>query len=114
MSLHQKFREFWRTESWLREQSAQWAAHHYSGESREVAARVIFCLLDSLAEDPKNLSPASGLYTDIDLDDFNDVFLLDAVAEELGVAIPEHDIETILTLGQLIAYIHERLPKGAA
>ena len=47
----ERFREFWRTASWMREQSESWAARHYPAETRDVAARVMFCLMEELAED---------------------------------------------------------------
>jgi acyl carrier protein len=109
MSLYQQSRAFWRTDSWCREQSATWAARHYSGEICHVAARVMFCLMDSLGEDPEHLSPASAFFTDIDLDDFNDVLLVEAVEEEFKISIPDQDAEAFLSLGQLIEYINKQL-----
>jgi len=69
----------------------------------------MLCLMDSLGEDPEPLSPASAFYTDIDLADFNDVHLLEAVEEEFKISIPEQDADGLLSLGQLIEYIHRRL-----
>lgn len=114
MALYEQFRAFWRTASWMSEQSASWAARHYSAKTQDVAARVMFRLMGQLAEDPNRLSPASAFYNDIDLHDLADVELTIAVEEEFAISIPEQDAVGILTIGELIEYVQRRLQDDAA
>jgi acyl carrier protein len=108
MALYQKFREFWRTVGWLREQSALWAERHYPAEMRHAATGVMFCLLFILAEDSNQLTPSSVFHEEIKMPDLLDVELMMAIEQEFALSIPQRDGIAIRTIGELIDYVHKR------
>jgi len=108
MALYEKFREFWRTENWMREQSALWAERHYPAEIRHSATGVMFCLMSNLAEDPDQLTPSSVFHEEIKMPELLDVELTMAIEEEFAISIPEQDAIAIRTVGEVIDYVQKR------
>ena len=55
-----------------------------------------------------NLDPSEDLREELDLDSMDFLNLLDSIAKETGVNVPESDYSRVNSLQSLTAYIEER------
>jgi acyl carrier protein len=69
-------------------------------------------MLKEIAPDtePAALQDGDSLRDVLGIDSFDALRFIVAVDEELGVDIPEKDYSHTATLGQLLAYLKEKLP----
>lgn len=69
--------------------------------------RAILCSQFDVEED--TISLATNITDDLGADSLDAVDMLMSLEDEFDVEIPDEEIETIRTVGDLVAYIEERL-----
>ena len=60
--------------------------------------------------DPSDLREDADLRDELDIDSMDFLNILVAVAERLGVEVPERDYDQVRTLQGLVGYIEQRRP----
>lgn len=99
----------------LREQADLWAARHYPGAHRAVAATTARIIVEQQSVGLGQLSPTTRFIQDLQMHDpLEGVDLVLAVEEEFGIKIPADRAEAMETLGDLIVYLHESVETHAA
>jgi acyl carrier protein len=81
----------------------------------QVAARLTEALAKELKRDPASIQASHKLREDLGLNSLDAIELMFKVEEEFDLAIPDADLQKLVTVGDLITYIDGRLhePKGA-
>ncbi len=78
-------------------------------ERSEVAERLGGVLVSELGLDAEKISDDARFEEDLDVDSLGVVELLMALEDEFDVKIPDEDAESIMTVGQAVDLVHEKL-----
>ncbi len=70
-----------------------------------VAEKVIKILNEQLDIDPEEITMESDIGEDLGADSLDVVDLIMTIEDEFGIEVPDEDIETIKTVGELVSYI---------
>jgi acyl carrier protein len=71
--------------------------------------KVIDIIADKLAVAPGQVRPEANITTDLGADSLDYVELLLEFERVFGITIPEEEAEQIKTVGQVVAYLEEKL-----
>ena len=75
----------------------------------EVFDRIREYLADQLDVDPDKITPDSDIVEDFGADSLDVVDMITTLSDEFGVDIPDEEIETFHTVGDVVNYLEERL-----
>ncbi len=75
----------------------------------EVFERIREYLADQLDVDPDKISPDSDIVNDFGADSLDVIDMITTLSDEFGIDIPDEDIETFHTVGDVAAYVEERI-----
>ncbi len=75
----------------------------------EVAEKVIKVVAEQLGVREEEVKPESSFVNDLGADSLDTVELVMALEDEFGMEIPDEDAEKIVTVGDAIKYIEEKL-----
>jgi acyl carrier protein len=78
-----------------------------------VQARVAAIVGDQLGVDAEKLTPESSLLHDLGADSLDVVELIMALEEEFGLKVPDHDVENIRSVGDMVTYLAARVEARA-
>ncbi len=90
--------------------AAGWAESRFPLELRPVAAFVADLLRDQLGVGFAQLEPQTRFIEDLDMTDLEPAEVVMALEEELGIKIPDDDVQHIYTISELVHYLANRLP----
>ena len=85
-----------------------------SHESRGVRDRVCAVLADVLGLDASTLQERVDIREDLVPDSLDQLSMFMALEDEFGATMPEEDTERLRTLGDVVAYIEERVQASGA
>lgn len=74
-----------------------------------IATRMSGVLVSELGLDADKINEDARFEEDLDVDSLGVVELLMALEDEFGVKIPDEDAEAIMTVGQAIDMVHNKL-----
>jgi acyl carrier protein len=80
---------------------------------QEIEDRVRKVLVDQLARDESDVTIEARFEEDLDADSLDLVEVVLALEEELGVNIPEEEMEGVKTVGQAVDLVAEKLGANA-
>jgi acyl carrier protein len=80
---------------------------------QEIEDRVRKVLVDQLARDESDVTMEARFDEDLDADSLDLVEVVLALEEELGVNIPEEEMEGVKTVGQAVDLVAEKLGANA-
>ena len=89
--------------------AAQWAESRFPAELRPIAAFAADLLRDQLGVGFAQLEPQTRFIEDLGMDDLEPVEVVMALEEELDIEIPDADAKPLLTVSELVDYLHHRL-----
>lgn len=75
----------------------------------EVFERIREYLADQLDVEPEKISLDSDIVEDFGADSLDVIDMITTLSDEFGVEIPDEDIENFRTVGDVVAYVEERL-----
>ena len=78
-------------------------------EATQVESRVKEIITEQLGVSPDDLKSTASFIEDLGADSLDIVELVMAMEQEFETEIPDEDAEKILTVGDAVNYIHERL-----
>jgi acyl carrier protein len=78
-------------------------------ERSEVADRLSGVLVSELGLDASKISEEAHFEEDLDVDSLGVVELLMALEDEFDVKIPDEEAESIVTVGQAVDLVHQKL-----
>ncbi len=78
-------------------------------ERSDVAERLGGVLVSELGLDADKINDEAHFEEDLDVDSLGVVELLMALEDEFGVKIPDEEAESIMTVGQAIDMVHNKL-----
>ena len=73
----------------------------------DIAERVTKLITEHLDIDKEKVTPEKAFLDDLGVDSLDILELVMAAEEEFGVEIPDHVVETIITVKDLIAFIEK-------
>ncbi len=76
---------------------------------QEIQARLLAILTREFDIDAAEISPETDLQDDLDFDSLDGVALAGWIEEETGLALSDHDIEQMRTIGEIVELVHERV-----
>src|SRR5690606_30849016 len=76
---------------------------------REIQQRALKVVAEVSGLDQEKLDPELSIAEDIAPNSIDRITLFMALEDEFGESIPESDVRDIATLGQLLAFIHDRV-----
>ncbi len=79
-----------------------------NGETRSISDRVRGVAAEVLAIDPAEVREDVAIRDQLAADSLDRLSLFMALEDEFGATIPEQDIESLRTLGDVVDYIVER------
>lgn len=71
--------------------------------------KLVKIIADQLGVDAAECKPEARLLEDLGADSLDVVELIMAVEEEFGIEIPDEDAENLTTVGQIQAYVAEKV-----
>lgn len=74
-----------------------------------VSERLNGVLVSELGLDESKINDGAHFEEDLDVDSLGVVELLMALEDEFGIKIPDEDAESIMTVGQAIDLVHQKL-----
>ncbi|HZB03649.1 MAG TPA: acyl carrier protein [Actinomycetota bacterium] len=80
---------------------------------QEIEDRVRKVLVEQLARDESDVTTEARFEEDLDADSLDLVEVVLALEEELGVNIPEEEMEGVKTVGQAVDLVAEKLGANA-
>ncbi len=78
-------------------------------ERDAVSERLNGVLVSELGLDESKINDGAHFEEDLDVDSLGVVELLMALEDEFGIKIPDEDAESIMTVGQAIDLVHQKL-----
>ena len=78
----------------------------------EVFARIRDYLADQLEVEPEKITPDSDIVNDFGADSLDVIDMITTLSDEFGVEIPDEDIETFHTVGDVVNYLEEQNVKS--
>lgn len=82
-------------------------------EKQEILVKVRKVLAEQLARDESEVTPEARFEEDLDADSLDLVEVVLALEEELGVNIPEEEMESVKTVGQAVDLVAGKLGANA-
>jgi len=83
-------------------------------DREELARKIIEMAAEEGGVEPATVSPTSHFQDDLKYDSLSTVEFAMALEEEFEIAIPDEDIETLRTVGDVIDYVQKRAKAAAA
>ncbi len=78
-------------------------------ERDAVSERLNGVLVSELGLDESKINDGAHFEEDLDVDSLGVVELLMALEDEFGIKIPDEDAESIMTVGQAVDLVHQKL-----
>ncbi|MGN0984515.1 MAG: acyl carrier protein [Gemmiger sp.] len=75
----------------------------------EVFERIRDYLAEQLDIEPAKITPESDIINEFGADSLDVIDMITTLSDEFGVEIPDEDIENFHTVGDVVAYVEERL-----
>lgn len=75
----------------------------------EVFDRIREYLADQLDVDTEKITPESDIVNDFGADSLDVIDMITTLSDEFGIDIPDEDIENFHTVGDVVAYVEERI-----
>jgi acyl carrier protein len=75
----------------------------------DVATKVKTIIVEKLAVDENEVTPTASFTNDLGADSLDIVELIMEFEKEFEVSIPDEDAEKIVTVGDAVAYIEDRI-----
>ena len=66
-------------------------------------------LAEQLDIDPEKITPDSDIVNDFGADSLDVIDMITTLSDEFGVEIPDEDIETFHTVGDVVNYLEDRM-----
>ena len=79
----------------------------------DIAIRIRTALADYLKRDVKTIKPSDALRNDLGLDSMATIELLYEIEDAFDVQIPDKDLQTLVTVANVTAYIEGKVGKAA-
>lgn len=83
-------------------------------KTTEVSDKIIQALADYLKRDAASIQPTHHLRDDLGLDSMAVIEMLYRIEEVFNLQIPDQDLVGLTTVGQVIAYVHDRVTPAPA
>ena len=80
----------------------------------DIFAEVKEIVVDLLDVDPDKVTPEASFKDTLEADSLDLVELLMAFEERFGSQIPDEEVKGLVTVGDVVAYIQNRLEEGEA
>ncbi len=74
----------------------------------EISARIRAALADHVKRDVKTIEPRHALRDDLGIDSLATIELLFDIEEAFDLQIPDQDLRTLVTVGDVIAYVEAK------
>ena len=74
----------------------------------EISARIRAALADYVKRDVKTIEPRLALRDDLGIDSLATIELLFNIEEAFDLQIPDQDLRTLVTVGDVIAYVEAK------
>jgi acyl carrier protein len=84
------------------------------GHDAAIAVRIETALAEYLKRDPSTITPGHSLRDDLGLDSMATIELLFRIEEAFDLQIPDEDLQRFVTVGDVIAYVQERVGGAVA
>lgn len=78
-----------------------------------IAARILTALAEYLKRDAATITPSHAMRDDLGLDSMATIELLFRIEEAFDLQIPDEDLQRLVTVGDVIAYVQERIAPGS-
>lgn len=78
-------------------------------ERSEIAGRLSEVLVSELGLEESKITEEAHFEEDLDVDSLGVVELLMALEDEFGVKIPDEEAESIVTVGQAVDLVHQKV-----
>jgi acyl carrier protein len=75
----------------------------------ELSSRVIQLAADQVGILPGEVTPESHFQNDLGFDSLDMVELIMEVEEEFGVRVPDEDAQKLVTVGEVVDYLRDRV-----
>ncbi len=75
----------------------------------EVFDRIQEYLADQLDVDPAKITAESDIVNDFGADSLDVLDMITTLSDEFGIDIPDEDVETFHTVGDVVTYVEDRL-----
>lgn len=75
----------------------------------KVFIRIRDYLAEQLSVEPSEITPDSDIINDFDADSLDVIEMITVLGDEYDVEIPDEDIENFHTVGDVVAYLEDRL-----
>lgn len=79
----------------------------------DIAIRIRTALADYLKRDVKTIKPSDALRNDLGLDSMATIELLYEIEDAFNVQIPDKDLQTLVTVANVTAYVEGKVGKAA-
>jgi acyl carrier protein len=79
----------------------------------DIAVRIRTALADYLKRDVKTIKPSDALRDDLGLDSMATIELLYEIEDAFDVQIPDKDLQTLVTVADVTAYVEGKVGKVA-
>src|ERR1700675_553196 len=79
----------------------------------DIAIRIRTALADYLKRDVKTIKPSDALRDDLGLDSMATIELLYQIEDAFDVQIPDKDLQTLVTVANVTAYVEGKVGKAA-
>ena len=83
-------------------------------KTTEVSDKIIQALADYLKRDAASIQPTHHLRDDLGLDSMAVIEMLYRIEEVFNLQIPDQDLVGLTTVGQVIAYVQDRVSPAPA
>ena len=81
---------------------------------QQLAEKVNSIIVEKLGvDDSTSLVPEANLLDDLGADSLDVVELVMALEEEFGIEVPDEDVESIRTIGDIVQYVGARIEANA-
>lgn len=81
---------------------------------QSIERRVRAVISQELGQPDDAVATAARLQEDLGADSMDSYSLVSALEMEFGIEIPDYDLGTLQTVGQLVAYVQEKVGTGGA
>jgi acyl carrier protein len=76
-----------------------------------VPEKIVEIIVEQLGVKPEEVTPEASFVDDLGADSLDTVELVMALEEEFGIEVPDEDAEKLVTVGDAIKYIEEKINK---
>ena len=82
-----------------------------NGDKMTIEGKLKEIISNELGVDPSEIVPEARLTYDLGADFLSAVELVIAIEEEFGIEIPDEEAEKLLTVGDVVKYLKEKIGK---